>query len=400
MIAELIIISKEKFTAVDGGIVVVLLFGLLYTGSRTVFVLLVISNLVMLFCGKSRLAKALILIGIAVIIIIALYGIMHNGIGAFSRFLTISLKESTFLGRLLYLQDAVPVVLKRPFGLGYMGYYYIQQEIQTGVYAVRFAHNDFLQILLDIGWLPFLLFLTAIIKTVCSKRVPIYKKIILCVISLHCCFDFDMQFVALFFVFLLFTEYDTGKEYIVNNRGAWCTVSMIAASICLYCGIALIFSQLGRSDIAGEMYPWNTENEIILLTEAKNITEANKIADDIISRNTHVQIAYSAKARYYFSKGDFGSLIECKNQIFEKAPFAYEEYEEYCYMLIHGITLYEQAGDMHSAEICKKELLSTKEKVEGAENRLSKLGRMIHDQPITRLPEEITDYIVKIEEGK
>ena len=332
------------------------------------------------------------------VIAVALYAFRSGNIGTFGRFLTISVKESTFVGRLLYFQDALPVVLRHPFGLGYMGYYYIQQSIQTGIYAVRFAHNDFLQILLDVGWIPFLLFLMAIIKTICSKKTAVYKKIILVVISLHGCFDFDLQFIAVFFVLLLFTEYDTGKKYVIKNRISVDIVSGITALICIYCGIALTLSSFGQSGAANEMYPWNTQNEIALLVNEKDSAKANEIADDIISRNPYVTVAYSAKARYYFSKGDFGQVIKYKNLIFEKAPFAYEEYEEYCYMLMHGITLYEQAGDAYSVEICKRELFSAKEKIEGMENRLSKLGKGIKDQPVTQLPEEIDAYIAAIRE--
>ena len=42
------------------------------------------------------------------------------------RFLTTSLHSSTLLGRLLYAQDALPVILRHPFGLGYRSYTYMQ----------------------------------------------------------------------------------------------------------------------------------------------------------------------------------------------------------------------------------------------------------------------------------
>ena len=70
--------------------------------------------------------------------------------GILERFTNISFGASTFLGRILYVQDALPLILKHPFGLGYYGYYFIQQSVQTGVYTVVNAHNELIQILLDV----------------------------------------------------------------------------------------------------------------------------------------------------------------------------------------------------------------------------------------------------------
>lgn len=72
-----------------------------------------------------------------VCMIILLGSPVLKNIAFLERFYVFSIKESTFVGRLLYYYDALPVIRKNPFGLGYMGYYYIQQSIQTGVYFVK-----------------------------------------------------------------------------------------------------------------------------------------------------------------------------------------------------------------------------------------------------------------------
>ena len=61
-------------------------------------------------------------------------------------------------------------------------------------------------------------------------------------------------------------------------------------------------------------------------------------------------------------------------------------------MLINGINLYTQAGDTYSAEICQKELRKTVKRVKTLDMRLSDLGWMIDDQPVTELPKEIMQY--------
>ena len=129
------------------------------------------------------------------------------------------------------------------------------------------------------------------------------------------------------------------------------------------------------------------------LTSIKDVEALNEMADNILARNEYVPIVYSAKAKYAYSQGDFENLMKYKNMLFEKAPFQYSEYEEYCYMLINGISLYKQAGDNQSAQICAQELINTYERVTSLKDKLSKYGKMIVDQPETELPEDIVEYV-------
>ena len=72
------------------------------------------------------------------------------------------------------------------------------------------------------------------------------------------------------------------------------------------------------------------------------------------------------------------------------APFEYEEYAEYCRMLVYSIQVYERSGDTYSANVCKQELGKVVSALEGLEGRVSKLGSMIKDQPKTKLTGEIS----------
>lgn len=398
LVAELVLLEKNKYKVMDYIVLVVLIIGLLLTGSRTVFVLAVVANIILILCNKNKKVKIFGLSGIGLGIIgIAIYAFVFDGASTIARYMTISLTESTFVGRILYFVDALPTILKSPFGLGYMGYYYIQQSIQTGVYSVRYIHNDWLQIMLDVGWIPCILFIVAIVKTILNKRTTLHRKIILIVMFLHSCFDFNLQFIAMFCLFILFMDYETGKEKIVKKKTSSIQWGFsVAICFCLYCGIALVLFQMEKYEASLKIYPWNTQAATQRLTEIEEIDEAAELADDILSRNEYVTLAYTVKARQAYSKGDFANVIAYKNKLLDKAPFQYIECEEYCYMLINGIALYTEAGDSYSAEICKKELLAVSERLKQAEEKLSNLGKMIKDQPVTELPEDIQNYIGSI----
>ena len=189
----------------DWLLLAVLIGGLLYTGSRTVFVLAVAVNLIWFMLGGKK--QLWMVVGAAGVLAIGALGILLWGKDTvLYRYLNISLTESTFLGRILYTMDALPLLLKYPFGMGYLGYYFTQTSIQTGVYSVAFAHNDILQLFLDVGWIPAGLFFGSVIAWFCRKDTPARQKLIPAAVLAHCLFDFNLQFLAMFLVLILLLE--------------------------------------------------------------------------------------------------------------------------------------------------------------------------------------------------
>lgn len=128
-------------------------FGIIMSGSRTVFVLTAVA-VIWVFAAKSSGKKVIISVFAAGAVVAVILAVAAGSAGILERFTNISFGASTFLGRILYVQDALPLILKHPFGLGYYGYYFIQQSVQTGVYTVVNAHNELIQILLDAGVIP------------------------------------------------------------------------------------------------------------------------------------------------------------------------------------------------------------------------------------------------------
>lgn len=398
LVAELLLLGKEHFRWYDFLVLAALLGGLLYSGSRTVFVLAVAANLAAAFFVRNRKVRfgILGLLGGAALPV-ALAALL-GGAEVLERLSSLSLGSSTFLGRFLYFQDALPLILKHPFGMGYWAYYSIQQEIQSGLYSVAFMHNDFLHMMLEIGWLPALSLAVAGLAPLFSKKVGGLTKIILCTMFLHFCFDFDLQFIAIFWLYLLLAEpADTTDWVVCRGRLAIGSAAALIAAAALYMAIPLGLNLAGNHKAASRLYGYHTPNETALLTETTDMVAATIRAEKLLKQNPYVPLAYSVRARNYYEQGDFGALMETKREIFEKFPFLYEEYEEYGYMLINGMLLYEQAGDSASAEVCRQELAALPQLLKQCEERLSPLGKRILDQPQTELPQEILGYIAETE---
>lgn len=401
LVAELLLLTKDHPRLWDYLCISVLLFGILYTGSRTVFVLAGLTNVIALLITKNKKVRFIAFGCIALgIVLVLAYCLVTDNFAVLTRYLNISTAQSTFVGRLLYAQDALPVILRNPFGLGYMGYYFIQQSIQTGVYAVMFIHNDFLQILLDVGWIPFLVFAAAIVMTLIDRGIPTRYKLIVVTVLLHACLDFDLQYVAVFMMLLLFMQPKTLKTVTLKkSRSVTPAISIVLICLCLYAGTVQTLTRFELYDVARVIYNHDTVGDIEQLKEITDTAEAEEVADRILKRNSHVSVAYSVKARAAYAKGDFANVIKYKTLAIQKAPFSHVEYWEYGRMLVNGIKLYEKAGDQNSADICKRELLALSELLPAQKNRLSERGAAIVTQPKLFFPSDLKQEIDALKEG-
>lgn len=398
LISFIITATKEKINKYEYVYFPVFIFGIMYAGSRTVFVLLILSVVGLLVFSKNKKLKFTVFcISAVVFSVIIAVALLTGNFYSIGRFFTISLKESTFVGRLLYYYDALPVILRNPLGLGYEGYYYMQGSFQTGVYSVRFVHNDFLQMLLDIGWLPTGVFVAAIIKAFFGKGTSFRRRMLILVICIHSFFDFGLQYMAMFMLFILLLDVKAPKEINISTKKAVIVpVCVVGTLLSLYLGVALCFSFRGTGETALGLYPLSTKDDIALLVSETDSAKIEKIADRIIERNEYVSLAYSAKAKVAFSKGDIEKMMVYKEKAIDKTVFSYDEYFDYCSMLIYSVDLYMKAGDMESVKECSEKIFALEASLRENSNRLSYFGKMIKDQPTTEFPDDIKEYIDKL----
>ena len=395
----IILLTSQKISAknlIMSAVLIVLIF---LTGSRTVFLFLIAIVFVLLLAIKNKKVKFILSGIILSAVVLSLVIVFVSGsVQTVGRFLTISFESSTLLGRILYYLDAVPIILKHPFGLGYYGYYFTQGSFQTGVYSVAFVHNSVLQFLLDIGFIPAIAFVFIIIASFFSKRTSLRQKLIIFALFGHSLFDFDMEFNAIFFVLILALDFDLFKTRVVKfNSYLAATISVILILFSVYFGIVNALYLLGEHKAVEKIYGHDTMAKMYLITNESNETSLLEYADEIINENGYLAIAYDVKANSAYKKGDFKEVIEYKKKAIECTPYSTEEYVDYCEKLVVGISLYSRANDINSAEICKKELVKISDKLEEVKENTSELAWKIQDKPELVLPAE---YIKLIEEYK
>ena len=392
-----ILLLKDRLTYKNWLLSALLVAIIFLTGSRTVFIFLIVVSVVLLMkiSGKNKL-RLLTLIGAAVAVSIIVV-IATDSVQTVGRYLTISLESSTLLGRILYYKDAIFEVLRHPFGLGYYGYYYSQGSFQTGVYSVAFVHNDALQLLLDIGWIPAAAFFYVVGKSFFSKKTSFTQKLALFIIFGHSMFDFDLQFISVFLVLILTLDFESSVLLTLKkNDIAVFLVSIIIVILNLYFGLVNCLYLMGKYEAVDRIYGADTQSEIQLMTYEDDYNIIASYADSILSRNEYIAIAYDAKANYAFQEGKFTKVIEYKEKALECSRYIIAEYNDFCRKLLIAISIYEKAGDKNSADYCKEKLLSIAEKLQEVKMDTSDIAWKLKDKPSLELDSEYEKYIKEL----
>ena len=380
------LMETKKWTLKEYACAAVLLFGILMSGSRAVLLIMGLMVLIYLFRVKNKTARivfpslAVLAIGGAV-----LYALISGDRDTIGRILTLSFESSTMNGRLLYYFDALKTVLTHPFGLGYLGYYFIQGSIQTGVYSIMHIHNDLLQFLLDVGWIPVGFLLFALVRS--FIKADFTRRVMILLLCLHSLMDFDLQFAAMDLILLLMMDHEGKRPYTLKGFPVLAG-GLLLAVFCLYFGTASGLYQYNRDAAAVALYPGHTLAQLNMLTTDTDAAAMERRADSILSHNQSASLAWSAKARVAMAKGDVAGMLEYKPKAIRLAKYSLEEYLDYADMLWRGKTLYEKAGNTSGAQRCQDELHHIPIWIQETLDGTSMLGWRIYDKPELELPPE------------
>ena len=389
LLAGLILLNTKKAAGKwDLPISAILISGVILSGSRTGFVLLGVSLLGILYIQKNRrLAVGLALcVGVGLLLSVAASAldILHNA----DRYTTISTNAGTFLGRLLYYQDALPVILKNPFGLGYLGYKATQGSFQNAYYTVTFVHNGLLQMLLDIGWIPAILMTAAFLTALLRKKTPAPQKLLLLVILGHCMLDFDLQFFVFWAILLSCLDFHNGTVVRFRKNTLLTGIAVGLFVLCLWLGLGDLAYNTDYPELTRKITPFHTEALSAQLTELTDGDRLDSLADNILQKNPTSALAFSAKANAAFSRGKITDMIHYKEQAIACSRYDQEEYRDYFEKLYTALQLYIQAGDMTSANYCYEKMLSIPQTLADLNREVPSFARKIGSYQELSLPEE------------
>lgn len=394
LVGVIILLTKDHHKKWDDPMLAVLLFGIFFSGSRTTFLLLLVSVVVICCVRREKKFVCATLAMFGGMILLTLLVQKLETFQAAGRYLSTGTENSTFLCRVLYFKDAIGVIAKNPLGLGYMGYANTQGAFQTGVYHVTYVHNELLQLLLDIGWLPVGLLIVALLKAFFAKKAGYQKRLLLFVILGHCMMDFDLQFLSIWFLLISLLNLHEGKPVRIKSGGkAMLSLSGVVLAAMLWLSAGELCYDLGLVDMCLRITPFHTMALVRQLPEETDIAQLEMKADKILRLDPYVALAYSAKANAAYASGDIAGMMAAKKQAIANNRYSLDEYTDYFDKLYEAMQLYKQQGDQASAEICRQEILNIEGLLVAVEQETDPVAWMLQHKPEPELPQE---YINKI----
>lgn len=378
----------------------VLILGVVLSGSRTGFLLLIPALIgIILIQRKWKLLVSMgatLGIGLILALIATELGLLRNA----DRFASIGQNTGSFLVRLLYYKDALPVILRNPFGIGYLGYRATECSFQTGRYTVSFVHNGLLQQLLDIGWAPALMMTAALLKGMLSRKTAPEKKLLLFIVLAHCMLDFDLQFFVFWVILLSSLDFDTGIVHIFRKRNTLAVLpGMLAVAVCLWLGVGDLCCTLGYTDLGLAITPFHTDALTMKLRISDDAEELDTLADRILRLCPTSSLAYSAKANAALSRGKVLDMMEYKEKAIDCARYSTEEYCDYFEKLYAVMSMYLQAGDSQSAAYCAEKLREIPQNMAAVSQGTDPLAYLTGDDTALALPEEYTAILDMLAES-
>lgn len=334
LLACLILLAlKDRRHPADWPAMAALLCGVYLSGSRGVFLLLLPLALAW---GVHRLIRlrdvktvALAAGGMAAVGVLA---VLLSGGLVLDRLRAITLSSSSLNGRLLYYLDGAEMLLRHPLGVGYGGYLYLQPLEQTGVYTLRFIHNEYLQAALDGGVLAGLLLAGLMAALLFRKGAPLRERAVVFAVAAHCLIDFDLHFTAVVFLLLLCGSGGKCRQISLPRRPVLVAGTALALMFG-YFAAAYYMDFTGRAKAAYTMFPADLSLAENYLQTFSTVEQAEPTADRIIQMSPLSMVAWDCKFGAAARRADLPAMVEAKYNYLRLSRYRGEVYEEFTALL-------------------------------------------------------------------
>ena len=394
-------ISLKKWKIKDYIITFVILAGILMTGSRSIFIMTICLSVYILFSLKGVRKTYSIILAVSMVLA-GIYLFITGDVSSIGRFLTTSVHSSTFLGRILYDIDAFKMILSRPFGYGYLGYYYIQHFFQSGIYSVRFVHNDWLQIALDYGVISLVAF--GYLYGLGLYRADTRRRVVLLLVGIHMLFDFDLQYFAILMIVLICFSMnqlsDKQKGVIVLRRtplikGIANTSLVLFLLTYIWLGVADFMQSHNMREESLYIYPWTADVKLHAIAETNDKEVRNQYAEELVDDVQYVGPAYEVLSEKAMDEGDVYTAMEMRRNSVIYQKYSIDKYEEYATLLCDIIDTYKDT-DKEIVNKALSNLSEIPELINKTESETSAIAYIINDAPEFTMSNEVVQRIVNI----
>lgn len=393
--------ESKKSKVIAAAAAAVLTAGIIASGCRAVFFLTlagIIVWIVSAFMSKKSKSNWILIGIIALMIVLSLaLAAISGDTRAFARYTEFYLHSSSLMGRLLYNLDGLKMLAEHPFGLGYKGFLFYQGAVQTGNYSATFAHNELLQLVLDVGILPAIVAAVGYAKVLFQRKTALKNRIILAALAIHALFDWDFQFpVMLMILAIIITDESeiicirTKSKISVYIYTAVTTLFIVAA---VWIGTAQAAELVQNYERAAAIYPWLTTAQMQIISTTDDDTERYTAAESICSRNEYCTIALQSMAEKKAREGDYDAMSSYAEKAMYSSRYNKEGYEIYIYMLSYAVENANAAGEDEKTYRYLTDVLKAAECISKTRTETSPYAEYLYNKPDIELDDEYMNYL-------
>lgn len=377
VVCLILLTTQEKKRPLHWGAMSVLLVGLCLSGSRGSFLLLL--GLCVLYAGyvlfHTRRVRPVAQALCAGAALVGLSILLSGGL-VLERLQAITLSSSSLNGRLLYDLDGLALIADHPMGTGRGGYLYLQPLYQTGVYILRYIHNEYLQAALDGGLLAGLCTLLLPLCLMIQKHLTLGERAVIAAVALHAFIDFDFQFTAVVLILLLCGAGGKCRAIPLPKGAALAGGSVLAAVLCFF-SLTYWMDFSGDPQGAYALFPADLSLAENRLQSCAGIADGEGVADEILTSTDLSMLAWDCKYAAALQRGDGVETARAKYQYLRLNQYRGEVYEEFTALLEHLSARASQEELLQYAALAKQ----AADQLEEVNTRTSPLAYRIAERP-------------------
>ena len=393
LLCVLLLLFREKRRTADYAALAALLAGILLSGSRGAYLLLAGFALFAAARYVRQKRRFLpVLAGGGVLAVIGGAAVLLSRGLVWDRLRAITLSSSSVNGRLLYDIDGLRMLLRHPLGVGRGGYLYLQSLEQTGVYTLRFIHNEYLQAALDTGVLGGVCLAAFAALLLLRRAQPLRERLVILAVAAHALIDFDLQFSAVAFLLLLCGAPERTRRIALRRKAPCAALCGALAAVLLFFSGVYYLDFAGNAAAAYRLFPADLELAEKRLQSFPAVAEAETVADRINASTELSMLAWDCKLAAAAQRADLPGMAEAKYRYLRLNRYRGEVYEDFAALLENACAQGSDEERERYAALAQAAI----DQLEEVEKSTDPLAYRIADKPDWGFRDEVLEKLTSI----
>lgn len=396
LVCLILLALGSKHGPLEWGAMAVLLTGIFLSGSRGIFLLLfgLAGAYALWYLVRKRRVLPLLLVVGGAAALFELSVVLSGGL-TWDRLRAITLTSSSLNGRLLYYMDGLRMIWDNPMGVGRGGFLYIQPLYQTGVYTLRYIHNEYFQAALDGGLLAGVCTVLLPVALLVQKHLSLRERAVILCIAAHALIDFDFQFTAVVLLMLLCGSGGRVREIALPKRAGAVAGGVLTAALC-YFSLAYFMDFCGQAVTAHTMFPADLSLAENRLQSCAGVEEGEPVADRILASTDLSMLAWDCKFAASAQRLDGPEMARTRYQYLRLNGYRGEVYEEFT-QLLENLSA---RGSQEELKLYSDLANKAKTQLEEVRDKTSPLAYRIADKPDLEFADAVIARLKCVSEKK